>query len=214
MKKFNKQEEENILQAIRKLEKNTSGEFVPYISKISDDYDEGTWFFASIVSLFIFASLAIASYLWLIPNQITFFVVGLYSLILLSICILACKFSDKFRLLFVSAEKKHERVMSAAETAFLEEEVFNTNHRTGILLYISIAEKEVVIMGDSGINSQVKFEDWKAIVDIVITGIKEKKIAESMVKAIESSEKLLLEHRFPASESPENELSDRIRYRY
>ncbi|QCK15111.1 TPM domain-containing protein [Mangrovivirga cuniculi] len=213
MKKFNKEQEEKILKAIRDLENNTSGEFVPYISKKSDDYDEGTWFLATVLALVIFAFTAVASYLWLIPTQITFFELGLYSLILMGFGILLAKFSIPVRLLFVSLDKKYERVVSAAETAFLEEEIFNTDHRTGILLYISVAEKQVLIMGDSGINSQVKFEDWKEIVEIVVEGIKKKDLANSMVKAIQRSENLLKEHKFPASQSPENEISDRIRYR-
>lgn len=213
MKKFNKEEEEKILNAIKDLEKNTSGEFVPYIAKKSDDYDEGTWFLASILALIIFAFTAVASYMWLIPTRITFFELGLYSLILMALAILVAKFSIPLRLLFVSLDKKYERVVSAAETAFLEEEIFKTDHRTGILLYISVAEKQVLIMGDSGINSQVKFEDWKEIVDIVVDGIKTKDLANSMVKAIKKSENLLKEHEFPAFQSPENEISDRIRYR-
>ena len=39
-----------------------------------------------------------------------------------------------------------------AMAAFVEEEVFSTRDRTGILLFLSLFEHRVVVLGDSGIN--------------------------------------------------------------
>ena len=39
-----------------------------------------------------------------------------------------------------------------AENAFLEEEVFNTTQRTGIMIFISFFEHEVIVMADRGIK--------------------------------------------------------------
>src|SRR3546814_13645658 len=41
-----------------------------------------------------------------------------------------------------------------AENAFLEEEIFNTRHRTGIMIFISFFEHEVIVMADRGIRSE------------------------------------------------------------
>ena len=213
MKKFTQQEEEKILAAIRDLEKDTSGEFVPCITKISDYYDEGTWYLTAMAGFIIFVMLIIGSYLWIIPSQLTFFEVGLYSALFVLIVLIVASFFPSLRLLFISEYKKMSRVHAEAERVFLSEEVFKTNHRTGILLYISIKERKVVILGDTGINQQVKQEEWNDMVNIIIHGIKNKQLADAMVTAIGKAKQLLVENEFPKSDSPDNELSNRIRYR-
>ena len=134
MKKFNIQEEEKILAAIQDLEKSTSGEFVPCISKISDSYDDGTWHLTTMAAFTVFLILMIGSYFWLIPPNLTFFQVGLFSALFIFIVLLFGSFFSSIRLLFVSDNKKTARVMAEAERIFLAEEIFKTDNRTGILL--------------------------------------------------------------------------------
>ena len=107
MKKFNKQEEEKILTAIQDLEKSTSGEFVPCISKISDSYEDGTWHLTTMAAFSVFLILMIGSYFWMIPPNLTFFQVGLFSFLLLFIVLLFGSFFSSLRLLFVSENKKN-----------------------------------------------------------------------------------------------------------
>lgn len=213
MKKFNKLEEEKILAAIQDLENSTSGEFVPCISKISDSYEEGSWYLTAMSAFAVFLILMIGSYFWMIPPNLTFFQVGLFSSLFLLFMLILGSFFSSIRLLFVSDSKKTERAMAEAERIFLDEEIFKTINRTGILLYISVKERKVVILGDSGINKQVMQEDWNEMVEIILKGIKKKQLPDAIVNAIGKAKHLLLENDFPKGDSPKNELSDRIRYR-
>ena len=104
-----------------------------------------------------------------------------------------------------------EKVTQRAEQAFLQEEVFNTTDRIGILIFISELEREVIVLADQGINEKVNSETWLSIVAILINGMKSKKSAEGIVKAINECERILLEHHFTNREKNSNELNDELR---
>jgi putative membrane protein len=64
------------------------------------------------------------------------------------------------------------RVRQRALAAFMEEEVFNTNERTGILLFVSLFEHRVVVLGDAGINATVEPREWEEVVSVIAAGIR------------------------------------------
>jgi putative membrane protein len=115
------------------------------------------------------------------------------------------------RSLLVSDITKNERVYQRAKIAFLEEDIFNTVDRTGILIFISHLEHKVVVIGDAGINEKVKQEDWQNVVNLILTGIKQGEITNGIVKAIGECKELLLHHGFKARKDNTNELSDDLR---
>ena len=55
-----------------------------------------------------------------------------------------------------------ERVAARAERAFLEHEVFATRDRTGILVFLSIFERRVVVQSTAGIDHAVDGERFEA----------------------------------------------------
>jgi putative membrane protein len=72
----------------------------------------------------------------------------------------------------VDAELMELRVRQRALAAFVEEEVFNTNERTGILLFVSLFEHRVVVLGDAGINATVEPREWEEVVSVIAAGIR------------------------------------------
>ena len=73
---------------------------------------------------------------------------------------------------FLTKEFMHRQVSLLSEATFLEEEVFNTKQRTGILIFMSLFEHEVQVIADKGINAKIDEKDWQAVVSIIIDGIK------------------------------------------
>ena len=96
-------------------------------------------------------------------------------------------------------------------TWHLNEEVFKTIDRTGILIFISAEEHKVVVLADSGINAKVQHSDWDHIVELIVDGIKTEQLTEGIVNGINECKKLLLHHGFVVREDDTNELSDDIR---
>lgn len=103
------------------------------------------------------------------------------------------------------------RVLTKARDVFLQEEIFKTTDRIGVLVYISEFEQKVVVLGDSGINQKITKEDWTHIVDTIVLGIKHGQVAQGIVNAVSICEDLLLKHGFTNVEKADNELSDEIR---
>ena len=66
------------------------------------------------------------------------------------------------------------RARRRAAVAFLDQEVFRTRHRTGILLFVSLFERRVVLLADSGIHQKVEEGAWEAITRRLARGIRER----------------------------------------
>jgi putative membrane protein len=59
------------------------------------------------------------------------------------------------RVRLVHADVIEHRVRQRALAVFVEQEVFRTRARTGILLFLSLLERRVVVVTDAGINARV-----------------------------------------------------------
>ena len=103
------------------------------------------------------------------------------------------------------------RVHQRATQAFISEEVFATRDRTGILIFLSLHERRVLVLGDSGINKKVKPSDWDGIVNMIVSGIREGKTTEGMISAIRECGKLLEQHGVQRRPDDTDELSDDLR---
>jgi len=100
-----------------------------------------------------------------------------------------------------------------AEAAFLEEEVFATRDRTGILVFLALAERRAVILGDDGINRAVPEGQWQELVDGLVAGIREGRPKEALCDTIAHCGEVL--ERFQVTRRPDDrdELVNRPRLR-
>ena len=98
-----------------------------------------------------------------------------------------------------------------AENAFLQEEVFNTRHRTGIMIFVSFFEQEVIVMADRGISKVVDQKEWDKMVGNIVNHIRKGQIVEGLVAAIHRCGEILLEKGFIQTPDDVNELRDDLR---
>ena len=208
---FKEEDKDKIKVAVANLEQATSGELVLYFARKSDNYPGAGWKFAGIIGGSAAFVIGLLSYLWMLPAWFTPMVISILILSLMVVAYLLAVFVPDLRISLSSAHIVAQRVLTKARDVFLEEEVFKTNDRIGILVYISELEQKVVILGDSGINSKISKEDWTHIVDTIVLGIKHQQIAQGIVNAVSICQDLLLKHGFTNIEKAENELSDDIR---
>jgi putative membrane protein len=104
-------------------------------------------------------------------------------------------------------------VAMRAKAAFLEEEVFDTRDRTGILVFLSLFERRAVILADAGINRVVPEDTWQDLVDQLVAGIRRGRAAEAMRQAVTRCGEILAEHEVALRPDDEDELSDAPRIR-
>ena len=113
------------------------------------------------------------------------------------------------RLLLVPGMVKHERVRARAITCFKVGAERRTHGRTGILIYLSMAEHRAEIVADEAIAGKVAPEVWGEAMAAMLAQLREGRIAEGMIAAIDKVGDVLAEH-FPIAEGDTNELPDRL----
>ncbi len=203
MSLFSESEKKEIQEAVRAAEAHTAGELVIVLAERSDDYAQirGTW--AIVLSLAVTELLRLAAIDdgWLVP----LFALGVIPFYFL------LGVGPLLRLV-VPARIRNARVLERALRAFTEEGVTETRDRSGVLIVLSEAEHQVVILADSGIHERVTAGEWQQDVQTLTTGLREKRAAPSLLEVIRRIG-ALLESAFPAGEENRNELPDAIRER-
>lgn len=207
---ISKENQQLIKEAVQDLELESSGELVLYLAKDSSKYQSGKWILSSILGVLGAILVPVLGYFWLLPSGITILEVCMLILSLMLVGFLITWISPGMRASLLGKSFVHNKVMGKAHRVFLEKEVFQTVDRTGILIYISALEKEVVVLGDTGISSVVKPEDWEEVVSHIIQGIKNKDVSAGILQAVKDCKKLLLDNKFKVRPDDTNELPDEI----
>lgn len=209
--RFTPEQLEQIKSAVQKAEENISGEIVPVFVERSGFYTianyRGGVLLAGITFIAIILFDRYVPALAILDPMLIFFVVLLAGL-MGGILTHTLPFIKR-RL--VSREHLDQATKKRAETAFLEEEVFNTRQRTGILIFISFFEHEVMVLADRGISKVVDQKEWDAMVQHIIEKIRMGEITEGIVDAIHRCGEILHEKGFLKSADDINELRDDLR---
>jgi putative membrane protein len=209
--RFSAEDLERIKKAVRDAESKISGEIVPVFVEKSGFYSIATYRAALIGAAAVFLFIIIFDRY--VPSLAVYDPMFIFTLVMLGGFIGALKahFLNFVKRLMLSQTHMDQATRKRAETAFLEEEVFNTRQRTGILIFISFFEHEVIVMADKGISKVVDQKEWDAIVRIIIEQIKKGKITDGIVSAIGRCGDILLEKGFAITHDDVNELGDDLR---
>lgn len=105
---------------------------------------------------------------------------------------------------------KRDRVRQRADEQFLSKNLHATRERTGVLIYVSAAERMVELVADEGINGNIKDGAWEAPVAALVEGLKRGRVADGFERCVRQCADILAE-RFPVrpGDNP-NELPDAV----
>ena len=212
---FTDDELTRIRDAVSQAETRTAGEIVPYVVRRSGDYAVATWRLASLAAL-LAGMLALAT-AWIYDGWGLGWLYSAWALALVmtggGVVGGLATLLEPVRRAFAGMETLETAVHRRAAVAFLEEEVFNTRDRTGILLFVSLFEHRIEVIGDTGIDAKVEQAEWEEVVGLIRDGIRSRTLAEGMVTAIERCGDLL--HRRGVDIRPDDtdELPDDVRVR-
>ena len=208
---FSEEELHRIKQSVEATELKTSGEIVPFFVEASDGYPEANWKSGSIGGLFAMLLTATMDYEgWGFWSDPLLPLIG-FSLIGALIGYFLPLFIPALKRYLVGEARFSRRVMSRAIEAFVAEEVFNTQDRTGILILISNLERRVQVLGDSRINKRVEQKEWDQVVERIVQGIKAKRGVDGIVSGIEMCGQLLVKSGLKIQPGDQNELGDGLR---
>lgn len=179
---------ERVRLAVTEAERQTSGEIVPYVVPQSDTYDVAVWRGAAGAALLALAVAFIVMQLhdgwgmaWLYAGwgpTVLALVAGTLGAVLAA-------YVPALKRWLTGSDRLDQTVHRRAMQAFVEEEVFKTRDRTGILLFVSLLEHRIEVLGDEGINRYVQPDQWADVVLRIRQGIREGKPTEGLVEAID-----------------------------
>ncbi len=215
-KKFSEADLQRIKAAVKNAENSISGEIVPVFVERSGVYPTATYKGAMFAAALSFVVMIIldryvitdaSNTLFYDPVFIFFVVVmgGLLGALIPAI-------SSLVRRMLIGQRVMDECTRQRAENAFLEQEVFNTRHRTGIMIFISFFEHEVIVMADRGISKVVEQKEWDNIVKELISHVRAGKLIDGIEAGIKRCGDILLEKGFTKSTDDINELGDDLRF--
>ncbi|HVQ32506.1 MAG TPA: TPM domain-containing protein [Lysobacter sp.] len=80
-----------------------------------------------------------------------------------------------------------------AEEAFARLRVWDTEHNTGVLLYVLLADHRLEIVADRGLRA-IAPDRWRAVCDTIETGLRAGEPEAAIVRGVEAISDLLAEH--------------------
>lgn len=208
-KRFSCEDVEKIKATVASVEKDSSGEVLPVVRSFSDRYRLPLLRWTAVCQIvFVVAWGVWALRQPMIGKSDLLIFLAVYAVLTLFLLILP-QLCPPFLRLLAGKQRMDEAVTDGAVQAFVRYGVTETAERSGILIYISLFERQVVIMADKGIHKKVDPDTWNAVSARIALGMKEGRPTEAIIEAIESCRSLLITH-FPPSAENLNELPDFI----
>jgi putative membrane protein len=200
---FTPEEREQIRLAVAAAESTTSGEIATMVVARSDSYREAITLGA------VLGAAVTAILIAVISQHITIWSYLPLAIILYLPFFLLVKRASVLQRPFIAPSRLHEAVRERAVRAFYEKGLYRTRHETGILIFISIFERKVWILGDRGINARIPAESWQQLIQLLTAGIREGRSCEALCSVIARCGEQLALH-FPRERGDRNELPDEI----
>ena len=212
---FSEADLNRIKNAVKAAEDKISGEIVPVIVERSGTYAIANYKCAILFGILGFATMIVLDRYVITDASHTLYYDPMFIFVVMivsgAIGYILPNLIPALKRSLVSRAMLDECTRQQAENAFLEEEVFNTRHLTGIMIFISFFEHEVIIMADRGISKVVEQQEWDTMVAELIKHIREQKVVEGIEAGIRRCGEILLEKGFTKTADDVNELRDDLR---
>ncbi|MEN8205494.1 MAG: TPM domain-containing protein [Pseudomonadota bacterium] len=195
-------EKQQIAAAIKAVEQKTRGELITVITRSSDAYRYIPFLWAALLSL-------------LVPGILSLFEnpLSLNIAYLVQVCTFlgaATVFNwMPLKIHLIPAAVKKLRAHRLAREQFFLQNLHMKSERTGVLLFVSVAEHYVEIIADKGINDVVGHDAWQDIVRNFVQQVRQRQVTDGFLTAIAACGELLEQH-FPSTDENSNELPNHL----
>jgi putative membrane protein len=202
--KFDQSSCQELTECVKEIEKHTDAELVIVVRARSDHYRHADCLFGAILALagllfLVFSPFEFHPY-WFVVDVIVLFVAGAYMSSRL----------DSLRRLLVTDKFRREAVRKSAAAMFYDAGIANTKSEMGILIYLSLLERQLEMIADRGVLKALPAIGWNQMLfELHQTG--QRPEPESLQAGIRRLGDLLAEH-LPATGENPNELPDLPRF--
>ena len=147
-----------LAEAVRSVESCSSAELVVAVRPRTGSYLHADLLFGILAGFVALAVLLFSPWvftpLWILLDPL---LIGL-------LAGFACSWSTGLRRKLTPFALRRQRIETAARSTFVERRVHGTTGRTGILLYVSVLEREAALVADVGVEALAAMDGWKEAV--------------------------------------------------
>lgn len=218
---LNDEQHRLVSDAVARAEGQSSGEIVTVIADRSDNYGDIALAWAALAAMTALTILALFSGFflglfnglrgdwngaWTAGGALTL-AAAIGILIFMAVWLIQLWEPIKFRL--IPGRVKTDRARERAMTIFKVGAERRTHGHTGIIIYLSMQEHRAEIIADKAIAEKVEPEVWGEAMAAMIEEVRQGRLAEGMIAAVDQVGKVLAQH-FPRAADDKNELPDRL----
>ena len=212
---------EKVSAAIAAAEAKSGGEIVAVATPISDAYHDVAlhWALVPLFAVLAWAAWSPTALIWWYdflfggwnpdPTQSELLTLLMFFAALkFTVALLILKWMP-LRLALTPPATKHRRVRRRAIAIFQAAAAGRTAGTTGILIYLSMAERRAEIIADEAILKVTDDHSWGEAMHALVADTREGRPVDGIVAAIECVGAVLAEH-FPRSADDKNEIPDKL----
>jgi len=221
VRRLSEADHDKVSSAIAAAEANTNGEIVAVATPISDPYHDVAlhWAVAAMILVLAWAAWRPDWLTWwydtltggwhaepTLGELLTFLMI--LAVLKFTAVLLILKWMP-LRLALTPGPTKHRRVRRRAVAVFKAAAERRTVGRTGVLIYLSMAERRAEIVADDAILQVTDETTWGDAMAALLADVKDGRVGDGMVAAIERVGEVLAEH-FPRTDGDINEIPDKL----
>ena len=195
------QDRKRISSAIHTAEARTSGEIVCVLAQTSSDTTALPVLIAAV------AALALPWLLVAFTAMTVHRILSLQILVFFAFLVILCL--PRVRIALMPRKARRTVAHRVAMEQFATRDIARKKDRSGILIFVSLAERYARIIADDGIAARVPQSEWQAAIDALVAHMRDDRIADGFITAIDVCGNHLARH-FPRTETSRDELPDRI----
>jgi putative membrane protein len=195
------QDRQRIAAAIRSAEAKTSGEIVCVLAQTSSDTAALPVVIAAVIAL------ALPWLLVSLTAMTVHRILVLQILVFFALLILLCL--PRIRVALIPRKARRAIAHRAAMAQFAMRGIARKKDRSGIMIFVSLAERYARIIADDGIAARVPQSDWQAAVNALVAHMRDGRIADGFITAINVCGNELAKH-FPRTATSSDVLPDQI----
>ncbi|WP_375415195.1 TPM domain-containing protein [uncultured Bradyrhizobium sp.] len=102
---------------------------------------------------------------------------------------------------------RNQQARARALDVFSHLRIWDTEHNNGVLIYLLLADRDVEILADRGIDAVVSVEEWQTVCAMMEVEFGKGNFERGVLKGIEAVTRHLIKH-FPKHGGGRNELPD------
>ena len=214
---LNNEQIANIEAAIKTAEEHTSCEIVPVLAKTSDNYLHASYLMGFCVSIF-----AYLAYVLIYPynpasnwHEISIFQYNFIAIAVLIITFITgsviSQYFPALKLPFISKEEMSLQVRRRARQAYFDYCRGRTKEDTGIIIYVSLFEHTVLILGDNFVSKKIDQAEWDEIRNIMLAHLKQGALSNAICEGIIQTG-IYVKDKFPVTDDDISELPNEIKF--